>query len=332
LDAYVPLTATLPAGDLLFIAPPRSTALFTVTGTVEQPLPRAVGEAAGSGADPLLAHVDLANVSILEAVRLTLPAWARLVVAGDPQPGSLSPPGGGPLAEHMAPLLLAGEVGGRRLAVLAFDLHHSDLPLQAAFPLLLANLMDWLAPEGGRGGVPLQVEPGSAVLLAPPLLGDDGGSQQAVVTVTGPDGSAVRLVPAEGAEQGSEQGQATFAETHELGVYEVTWADRQLSRFAVNLFSPQESDVRPAEILPVAGAPAEVEAEAAGAQALQGRREWWRLLAWAALALLILEWLIYYRATVKRIWDSGFSILDSVLPGAKRTPKSKIHNQKSRIE
>src|SRR6266545_4987508 len=54
-------------------------------------------------------------------VKIAPESWAHVVVDGD----------GGPM-------LLAGEKDGRRIVVLAFDLHNSDLPLQVAFPLLLS--------------------------------------------------------------------------------------------------------------------------------------------------------------------------------------------------
>ena len=38
---------------------------------------------------------------------------------------------------------------GRRIVVLAFDLHQSDLPLQVAFPLLISNIIGYLAPGSG---------------------------------------------------------------------------------------------------------------------------------------------------------------------------------------
>jgi Mg-chelatase subunit ChlD len=279
-DAYVPLTATAtaetagpPPGNLFFVAPPRSTAYFSVTGVVEAPRPRPA-----EPDDPLLAHVDLGGVSVLEAARIPLPDWARPVVSADAENGPV-------------PLLFAGEVDGRRVAVLAFDLHRSDLPLQVAFPLLLSNLASWLAP--GSGGLPTQVTPGAAVNLSLPPAVD-------AAVVTRPDGSALRLVP--------EGGRATFADTAQLGVYGVSWSGTETetgtetASFAVNLFAPQESDIEPAGTLPLAGT------AVAGddAQAQQARCEWWRPLAWAALVLLVAEWLVYHRGALsglKRRWQ-----------------------------
>jgi len=292
LDATVPFTATLPAGNLFFIAPPRSTGYFTVTGRLDQPVPEPVDTG-----DPLLVHVDLAGVGVLDAVRIPLPAWARAVVLGGL---STETSQAGPvLSEGAAPLLFAGQVDGRRVAVLAFDLHRSDLPLQVAFPLLLANLIGWLAPGSG-GDLPTQVAPGAAVTLSLP-------PDFEAVTVTRPDGAAARLVP--------EGGRAVFADTSQLGVYRVAFprpeprdagespaeADKSdRASFAVNLFSPQESDVRPAEALPaVGGGEAGV-----GERPQQARREWWRPLAFAALALLTVEWMVYQRATLARLWKS----------------------------
>jgi Ca-activated chloride channel family protein len=262
LDAYVPVTATLPGGSLLFIAPPRSTAWFTVTGRVDQPAARPVDRD-----DPLLSHVSLAEVSVLETVRLTPRAWARTVVLGETD-------------KDTVPLLLVGERDGGRMAVLAFDLRRSDLPLQIAFPLLLANLTGWLVPGTG-GDIPSQVSPGTAVSLALP-------PDVEAVTMARPDGSTARLAVA--------QGQAVMADTGQLGVYRLSWEDNQV-QFAVNLFSSQESDVRPAEALPVSGAAGSQEAETQQ----QARHEWWRPLAYVALALLVGEWLYYQRGALARV-------------------------------
>ena len=280
-DSYVPITATLPAGDLLFIAPVRSTELFSVTGMVDQPTLRAANTD-----DPLLDYVNLAESNVLDAVQIPLPLWARPVIVADPSP---SP--GGASDGATAPLLFAGEVDGRRVAVLAFDVRRSDLPLQVAFPLLLANLTGWLAPGGGAD-LPAGVAPGTAVSFTLP-------PETTSATVTRPDGSTVRLVP--------EQGRAVFADIGQLGVYQLDWHapsvegdEIDAAHFAVNLFSPQESDVRPVEALPALGAGDAGGEERSG----QARREWWRTLALIALALLTAEWLVYQRATLTRLWKS----------------------------
>ena len=59
--------------------------------------------------DPLTQYLDWSGVHILKARAVTLPTWARVLVEAE----------GGPL-------VFAGETGGRRIAVLTFDLHDSD--------------------------------------------------------------------------------------------------------------------------------------------------------------------------------------------------------------
>ncbi|GAB4539308.1 MAG: BatA and WFA domain-containing protein [Anaerolineae bacterium] len=283
-DTYVPISATLPAGNLLFIAPLQGTEYFSVTGQLDQPLLQAVDRE-----DDLLAHVNLAEVNVLDAAQIPLPYWARPVIV------AAFPADAGQVTgeeQAQAPLLFAGEVDGRRVAVLAFDLRRSDLPLHTAFPLLLANLSSWLAPGTG-GDLPAQVHPGAAVTLSLPP-----GAVSA--RVTRPDGAVTRLLPG--------QGQAVFADTQQLGVYQVTWERPQASEesearqalFAVNLFSPQESDVRPAETLPIPGGDEARLEQRPG----QVRREWWRPLTLAALLILSAEWLVYQRASLARLWAS----------------------------
>ncbi len=277
-DAYVPITTALPAGNLLFIAPPRSTDYFTVTGTLDLPAPRLV-----DSEDPLANYLDLSELSILEAVHMPLPPWARLVIAGD-------------TSDDTSPLLFAGEVDGRRIAVLAVDLHRSDLPLQVAFPLLLANLTGWLA-SGGGADLPDQVPPGAPLSLSLPPEAES-------VIVTRPDGSITRLTP--------QAGRAAFTDTAQLGVYRVSWqspvspaGNAVETSFAVNLFSPQESNVQPVESLPLL----ESETAEEGPDAQLARREWWRPLALIALILLMAEWLVYHRAVLFRLWGDTSQVI-----------------------
>jgi Ca-activated chloride channel family protein len=260
LDGVTP--ATLPPGNLLFVGPLRSTEFFSVTGEVEFPVVRPAG-----GDDPILRNVSLSEVSVLKSARIVPGSWGRVVVDSDG-----------------APLLVVGEREGRRVAVLAFDLHNSDLPLQVAFPLLLSNLMSFLAP--GSGAEAAQLQPGQ-----PLALQVDGSITE--VRVTRPDGAVVSSRDGGVQVQG---GQAIYADTDELGIYSVeefagdTIAARH--RYAVNLFAPGESAITAQRDLAI---PQSSGASSTVSRERDGRQEFWRWVALAALIVLVLEWLVYQR-------------------------------------
>jgi len=262
-DSYIP-TSTLSSNNLFFIGPLASTPYFSVTGSLETPVPQSENDG-----DPLLAFVDLEGVSILNAARIPLPDWARPVLI-DENSGS--------------PLLFVGETEGQRNAVLAFDPRHSDLPLQVAYPILIANLVDWLLP-GRIGDIPDQIQPGEAVTFTPP-------PEVESLSVIRPDGSSTQLE--------IHEGHAIYADTTQLGVYRVTWGEDQAISFAVNLSNPQESDIRPIEsILLLTNA-----SDSEGTNNRQARHEWWRPLALIALVILVIEWLVYNRATLSKLWHN----------------------------
>jgi Ca-activated chloride channel family protein len=247
------ISGTLPAGDLLLIAPPRSTELFDVTGVFSNTRITRVAE------HPLLQYVDTTSLHVLRARAIAAPDWAQTVIEAE----------GGPL-------LLAGETGGRRIAILTFDLHDSDLPLQVAFPILLTNLFQWYAPAR-LFDAPAGLAPGQPLAIqAPP--------DATAVTVTRPDGTAW---------QGSPGGATTYAETDQLGLYTVvaqTPGGEVRQSFAVNLFAPGESNIRPSDTIvlgtqPVSAAPPET----------PGQREIWPWIAALGLAVLTVEWWVYHR-------------------------------------
>jgi Ca-activated chloride channel family protein len=273
-DSYTPLTETLPIGNLLFIGPLQSTNYFTVTGKIDSPAP-----VPAEVSHPLLENISLDGVHILDATRINLPEWARQVILG--KNGS-----------DYAPLLFNGEVEGRRVAVLTFNLHHSDLPLQIAFPILLANMIYWLAPGSGNE-LPTQVTPGSAVTFLVPLVGTQNQDLSKAVAIR-PDGSSLLLEVVDN--------RIVFADTNQLGIYEIRWGDTtdqhtnpsMIEQFAVNLFTPQESDTKPVQQLSITG----VEMARGTATSQRVHREWWRSVALIALALLMVEWLVYQRAAL----------------------------------
>ncbi len=267
LDGVVP--PQLPPGNLLFIAPPRSTEFFSVTGELEFP---SVQPAPGD--EPLLRNVSLSEVSVLRATRVVPGPWARIAVDSE----------GGPL-------LLAGEQDGRRIVVLAFDLNLSDLPLQVAWPLLLSNIMNYLAPDTGAEAA--QLAPGEPLALrVDPSITD--------VRLTLPDGT--RLSTESGGVFSSgpllriQNEQLVYADTNMPGVYTLEeFRDGNLEarhRYAVNVFAPDESRLAPQPELAV---PQASGLQTAVTSDREGRQEFWRWLAALALLVLMVEWLVYQR-------------------------------------
>ena len=292
IDGSTAYSGTLPAhAALLFIGPTRSSELFSIGGLLQNPRPVPVDPG-----DPLLAYVDLSNVSILDSAYIPLPGWGRsLVVSGksDSSAGTASGPAEG------APLIYVGEPHGRRVAVVAFDLRRSDLPLNLAFPMLLANLTAWLVP-GAAGSLTGQVAPGEVLALAlpPSFIGPDAPPIQ----ITYPDGSTTNLQP--------QDNRLLVENTRQTGIYTIRLGDQPPLQFAVNLFAPQESAIQPAVEFPVTSGAA---SQAGTPQ--QILREWWRPLALVALLLLLAEWLVYQRAALRMLYRR-------ILPG-KTTPKAR---------
>ncbi len=256
-DLYVfdgVISGTVPAGADVLMVNPSTNDLFEVGGTYSNTTPARVLP------DPLTNFVDWSGVHLLQARQVALPAWARPLVQTE-----------------VGPLVFAGEQGGRRVAVLAFDLHDSDLPLQVAFPVLMSNLLRYLAPAqafaAGDG-----LRPGETLVIRP-----SGGDNS--VIVQDPSGQEF-VAPA------TEAG-VIFAQTNRLGLYTVQSNQAVLGRFAVNLFDPRESAIAPAASIRIGRA----DVAAAGRQA-QGEYEVWPWLAAAAFVLLLVEWWVYHRGNV----------------------------------
>jgi hypothetical protein len=300
----------LPAKPILAIAPPGSSALGKVSGTLQNP-----GIGTLDPSNPILRYVDLSTTHIAEARRMELPAWAQPVIPG---PGT-------------SPLLYAGTLDGRRAAVMAFEPRRSDLPLQVAFPVLLANLAGQLL--GGSGTPSDAVAPGTPVTLPIP----DGASG---LRVERPDGSVDELAaPVDGA------GSVTFARTDLLGVYTVTPvkdapaaaspgtsatpaatagpdgsaaptfrpADPDAPvRFAVDMLDVDESQIAPGDAaaitrLGTAAGPGASSQPGSGTSTGEpverpdARDEVWIPIVLVALLVLTLEWLVYERDTLARL-------------------------------
>ena len=268
LYVYDAVTPTLPSGNLWLIGPQASLGdessikvggFFTNT---------AISQIAADA--PLLRYVDLSDLHILRARVVEPPPAARVLVEAE----------GGPL-------LFVAERPEGRLAVLTFDLRDSDLPLQIAFPILTANLVDWLLPQGAATfplgeGRRSSLRPGDPVPLQP-------DPEAVEIIVTAPDSTRSSFPVAEKL--------PVFAATDQPGIYLVEQFDRsekslQSAAFAVNLFDETESDITPRESVRVG----QTEVSSATREE-EGRREFWPWLAGAALSVLVVEWWSYQRGT-----------------------------------
>ncbi len=260
-DLYVfdgVVSGTLPSGNLWLIASPSGLAEAGLAVRDVFSDTRITRIASG---DPLLRYVDWSGVHIRQARAVTPPPAARVLVEA----------AGGPL-------LLVAERAEGRLAVLTFDLHDSDLPLQVAFPILTANLVDWLTPRGGAD-LPEIIRPGDPVAIRPD-----------------PEAMQVHVVAPDGARAVFPIGEVPLVlATDQPGIYRVEQRGQsdavlQSVVFAVNLFDEGESDIAPREVVRIGRS--EVRA---AAQEAQGRREFWPWLAAAALCVLAGEWWAYQR-------------------------------------
>jgi hypothetical protein len=151
-----------PSVPTLYIAPTRAPADVTI-GSPPLELPALTFQ---DPAAELLTDVDLSGVAIAEAQRVEAPTLQTLA----------SGPGG--------PLLLAGRLSGTPVVYLPFALNDSNIALQVAWPVLVANSVNFLAGP-----------PAASPLVAGTLATVPVPADAAAITVTPPGGEDIRLDP-----------------------------------------------------------------------------------------------------------------------------------------
>lgn len=204
--------------------------------------------------EPVLDDVTLAGTAVAEGQVVETDLWLPVVKSGD------------------VPLVLLGRVNGHRVVYFTFDLTHSNLVVQMAFPLLGTKLLEWLGGEAAGG-----VDPSSAGVPIPLPASGAGAAR-----VTTPDGESVMLG----------NNAASFTHTGTPGVYRVDYLgpDEQVERseFAVRNFSPSESAARSRSIAVEPGS-------FVSDHRTDTIREWGLWLAALAASLMILEWWVALR-------------------------------------
>jgi hypothetical protein len=228
----------LPQGNSLIVGPP--------AGPTFVP-----NEAWPAGNHPLLRHVDWSEVTVQSARRVALDATWETVIDSD----------GGPL-------LAIRTEGTRRQALLTFSLDQTDLALRTAFPVLMANLMEWLLPALDPS--PRAVALGTSFTIEPSALSEE-------VWIEPPGGGREDLAPP--------WPPRPFTPSRP-GVYRAVQAgagDSQELALTTNGYHALEADLTPR----TAGIPAledPMERVAHGAFGL------WPILAALVLLLSLVEW------------------------------------------
>jgi len=176
------------------------------------------------------------------------------------------------------PLVVAGEIDRHKLLWIGFDTLQSTWPLRIAFPIFMANAVDWLNPSS-TDAERFMVRAGDSFRFAP-------AQPVASAEVTKPDGTKVRL-PVE-----ADVGELVFGDTARQGVYRLKAGTNDVT-FCVNLLDSFESNIAPREELPF-GKYGKVTATTLK----RANLELWRWIAAAGLLVLLFEWWWYHKRSV----------------------------------
>jgi hypothetical protein len=218
---------------------------------------------------PIMQGIDLGDVVVSEARPLTMPSGAKALI--DSNKGTL---------------LAIGPREGFEDTVLGIDFLKADehgeaiantnWPIKLSFPLFVSNLLQYFGrnQQAAAGG---GYRPGQAAVLR----SDSPGP----LVVKAPGGQSFD-VPR------THQQAFNFAQTDQVGVYDVLDRGKTTEQFAVNLFDSKESEIGAKTVDTVKIGFVEV---APTTRTVPVRREAWKFLLLVALGVLILEWYIYNR-------------------------------------
>lgn len=214
---------------------------------------------------PMLRGMNLGRLFAARSLRLKLPLEAETLIDGT-----------------TGPLLVMLREGRVSHLVFTFDLLESNWPLQRTFPATLNLAMRFMA-VGSDMDVRESFAPGSAIRV-PRVAVQRLGQGVERVRLSGPGGASLEAaIPPDG--------DIVLPPIDRVGLWRTEPPVDGFDRIAVNLLSGEESNV-----LPVANPPGGVGQTIAAGQASQARLDlWWYLVAFAAIPLVLIEWLIYTR-------------------------------------
>ena len=218
---------------------------------------------------PLMQYLEMTSVRIVEGYPLKMPDGGTRLLEADIGPILAAAPRG-PYLDVVCSFPLLRDENGSMIT-------NTDWPIRRSFPIFLLNAIETLGNTDADASA-RSILPGQAIALKV-------GQRLSDVQVLDPTGSSTQV------SRGS-MSQIIFTQTDNKGVHEVLTPDSEeiLERFSVNLFSPRESQIVPAEKIGFGG-----ETVTASPTKTPSRREFWRWLTALAIGLLTVEWIIYLR-------------------------------------
>ena len=303
-DRYSP--PSLGDGNYMFIYPPAVDSSETPNGQGSKPLLQwDIGAALETPiitdwerTHPILQHVHLENVQIGTAYQVTPPSTAQVLARS-----------------FESPVLFIDVNPNRKVVFAAINILESDLPLRIAFPVIIANTIQWFQQRSEileyhlHTGEVLKQQIESIKAISQPALKTETDSPEStpkVVKITGPEDQTWEL-PVEG-------DALLFEQTQRAGFYELKISEAADSTSEVAQPPPEASDatednsgtvwavnLADATESHIGADPAVEEltkASIAQSSAALLRYPPWVYLVFLAVGLSVVEWFLYQRRRI----------------------------------
>lgn len=245
-------------GNLIFLAPDKDTEVFQIEEKLE-------GVWVKTTDHSVTEYLKSYSFGTNELQAIRKPLWAESFLKS---------------GEYSAGFI--GNTQGRTVAVLAFDLHQSDLPLQTQFPILIHNLMEECL-EMGLLVNPVMEAGGQAVM--------NSQSSSQPVTVTYPNGKQEKIK--------TSGGRVYFDQTQKAGLYKIAQKDGKetIEESLIVKFPSSESKLHTDTLATVniQGADQKV----VDADSITGGISLRNMIILVVFILLMIEWIVYIRQRIR---------------------------------
>lgn len=192
-------------GSFLILNPPSGKGIIEVDGSTG-------GGKSSIEKHPLTRYVEAACFDTASIRKTNVPNWAEVLIKVGKNPG-----------------VMAGNMNGRKICIINFDLHNSEFPLTPEFPIFIYNISQYLIGTGIDGKTSYTCGEGISIDLLP-------DAEAAAMTL--PSGAAEKLdIKYHG---------VPFDNTNETGIYRLAQATKDKEYkylFGVNFPAEEESDL-----------------------------------------------------------------------------------------